>query len=102
MFDPIERRNSAGDATQILQVSGSYDRPVLLIEDGDGNAAFDLDDAALDEAITQLCIIRTNRRIAREVQEQRFVSAASRGYGDHSTPPIRRSADGDRLIDRVR
>lgn len=102
MFGPIERRNAAGDVVEWLSILECPSAARLYIESGDETASFDLDDATLDEAITQLCVIRTNRRVSREVQSQKFEAAASLGYGDHDAASVRRSADGDRLIDRVR
>ncbi len=103
MFDPIERRNARGDAIESLRIQ---DWPTgasrLVAQDGGGVASVELDDAVLDELFIQIDILRTNRREARRAQNERFEAAAASGYGAHSTTPVRRSADGDRLIDRVR
>lgn len=90
MFGPIERRNAAGDVVEWLSILECPSAARLYIESGDETASFDFDDATLDEAIAQLSVIRTNRRIAREVadvarqaaaerQEQRFAAAMTRG-----------------------
>lgn len=91
MFDPIERRNAAGDAIESLRIQDWQTGAVRLVtQDGGGIGSIELDDAALDEAITQLCIIRTNRRVSREVadtarrahadrQNEKFASAMTRG-----------------------
>lgn len=92
MFGPIERRNAAGDAIESLRIQEWQTGAVRLVaQDGGGVASVELDDRALDEAITQLCVIRTNRRISREVadaarqaaaerQEQRFATAMQSGH----------------------
>jgi hypothetical protein len=113
MFDPIERRNAAGDAIESLKIQEWETGAVRLVtQDGGGIGSIELDDAALDEAITQLCIARNNRRATRQAAQQvaeavaerqgeRLENAAWRGYGGHGLIS-RFSADGDRLIDRVR
>ena len=110
MFEPIERRNAAGDAIESLRIQEWQTGAVRLVaQDGGGVGSIKLDDAALDEAITQLCIIRTNRRLSRQAakqtavaerQAQRFEDASWQGYGDHGFT-ARLSAHGDRVIDRA-